>query len=237
MLKFHLIGKGFISKKHEEAIKSVKGVATTYEDADCVVILSPNFLHYRQAIKAAKDGKTVLVEKPLCLKASEAEELAKYDVYTVFQLRYQPLKIEKRKSNFVDIDISVQRDKAYWDSWKGDHKKSGGALFNLGIHYFDLVFQTFGYPKSKPDLWRVEAKYVEGTLLESNYYCHFKFDLEAEKPHRIFQINDEWFDLTEKENLHKNVYKDLIKGNGVHAKDVIPLISFLEQCSKPSKEF
>ena len=60
------------------------GVPAYYDDVDkllaececdIVDICLPNFLHHGACVKAAKAGKHVIVEKPLCLSIQEADEM------------------------------------------------------------------------------------------------------------------------------------------------------------------
>lgn len=44
-------------------------------DCDVVDICLPNFLHHRAVIKAAEEGKDVIIEKPLSLTLEEADEM------------------------------------------------------------------------------------------------------------------------------------------------------------------
>ena len=55
-----------------------------------------------------------------------------------------PKEIEVKEMNYIEMDIGVYRDEKYFSGWKGDEGKSGGILFNLGIHYFDILFYLFG---------------------------------------------------------------------------------------------
>ena len=43
------------------------------DDIDMVVIGAPNFLHCDITLQAAKAGKHVVVEKPLCMNLAEAD--------------------------------------------------------------------------------------------------------------------------------------------------------------------
>src|SRR6476660_8016387 len=45
------------------------------DDVDVVYIATPPFLHYPQALAALEAGKHVIVEKPLALTVSQADEL------------------------------------------------------------------------------------------------------------------------------------------------------------------
>jgi len=214
--QFCIIGSGFIFLKHLEAIRSIGGEITEVINEDAclnwkqvinktkakyVVILTPNYLHAKMANYAAEKGKIVLCEKPALIKNEKLHR----NIYPVLQLRYHPLIPEMRKAvreeNKVELEIAVKRDKKYFKGWKGDDKKSGGILFNLGVHYFDLA------------LWLTKGKKVEiiYTITATE---------NEENPRRIIRINDKEFNLSSKdnlaeENLHKFIYQDLIKGKKV----------------------
>jgi predicted dehydrogenase len=107
-MKFIVIGTGFIFRKHLQAINQIGGKIIdvcdiTHErgeewknivknpDADCAVILTPNYLHYDIAKAANEAGKIVLCEKPLALKPEHARDLAqRQNIFVVQQLRYHP---------------------------------------------------------------------------------------------------------------------------------------------------
>ena len=78
------------------------------------------------------------------------------DVFSIMQLRLHPVanKLKKlanelnrnNKNQISNIKFVTPRDDNYINSWKTDEALSGGILFNLGIHYFDLLIQSFGNP-------------------------------------------------------------------------------------------
>ena len=45
------------------------------DEIDMVVVGAPNFTHCEITVKAAKAGKHVVVEKPLCLNLAEADRM------------------------------------------------------------------------------------------------------------------------------------------------------------------
>ena len=112
-MKFALIGTGFIMPRHAEAIYTLGGKVTDVvntgrgehawkemiknTEADYVVIMTPNDLHFPMTQAALEAGKKVLCEKPLTIKSKEAETLKGKPVFTVLQLHYHPL-IEKLKA-------------------------------------------------------------------------------------------------------------------------------------------
>ena len=234
-MRFSLTSTGFIMPTHIEAIRRAGGeLVGLNTNEDCVVINSPNHLHYKH-IKEHLD-KIVLVEKPLVIDSKQAKELAQYDnIYTIFQLRYHPLlkKIKIKERNEIEMDISVYRDDKYFNGWKGDDEKSGGIMFNLGIHYFDILFHLFGKPISS--VCDNDIRMAQGLISGANYRCLWKLSVNEKKDNqrRIFKINGKEYNFSAKdnlayENLHRYVYKDLIKGKGVKAKEVAWLTEFIE---------
>jgi len=53
----------------------------------------------------------------------------------VLQLRYLPNLPEKADL----VSVRFVRDEAYFKSWKGDARNTGGLFYNLFIHYIDLA--------------------------------------------------------------------------------------------------
>ena len=251
--KFAIIGKGFIYNLHAEAIAKIGGEIVDIVDesqgpdawkeivkkteADCVVILAPNHLHFEMVKFSAENGKMVLCEKPLSLKSEEVRILSGYpDIFTVYQLRYHPsakkLKSEiKEGENYqVEMDVSVHRDEDYWKSWKGVQDKSGGILFNLGIHYFDLLLYLFGEPTEISTKFLTE-KTGKGEIRGKNYLCNWKISAEAPKEgqSRLFEINGVNYDFSSPENLHFYVYQDLLNKKGIIPEESLKSIELIEK--------
>ncbi|KPJ73551.1 hypothetical protein AMJ48_01210 [Parcubacteria bacterium DG_74_1] len=251
--KFAVIGKGFIYNLHAQAISQVGGDIASVVDvldgpdtwremvkkteADCVVILAPNHLHFEMAKFSAEYGKIVLCEKPLALRSEEIKILAKYpNIFTVFQLRYHPA-VKKIKTKFkedeqcqIEIDISVHRDENYWKSWKGIEEKSGGIIFNLGIHYFDLLLYLFGEP-TEILTKSLSYKTGRGEITGENYSCNWQISAEAPRDNqrRLFKVNGVNYDFAAKENLHFYVYKDLLEGRGIAPPEALKSIKLIEK--------
>lgn len=251
--KFAVIGKGFIYNLHEEAIAKIGGEITDIVDgsrgpddwkeivkkttADCIVILAPNHLHFEMAKLSAENGKTVLCEKPLALKSAEVKVLMEHpDIFTVYQLRHHPFakklksEIKENEKYQVELDVSVHRDEDYWKSWKGMSDKSGGVLFNLGIHYFDLLIYLFGEPAEVLTNF-LSDKRGEGKISGKNYVCNWKINTEeaADNQCRLFKINGVNYDFSSKENLHQYIYEDLLNKKGVNPGEAIKSIELTEK--------
>lgn len=255
-MKFLVIGRGFIAPRHESAIKEIGGEiagvvskrdgedawkeAIDKTDAEYVSVLTPNDLHYEMCKYALEKGKKVICEKPLTIDSRHAEELSKYDnIFSVLQLRYHPL-VEGIKSNLkdhneVEMDIHVYRDPEYFEIWKGQTERSGGVLFNLGVHYFDMMQYLFGDVNSIENV-EITDKYGKGVLKGDKFTCNFRVGVDAERDNqkRVFRINGVDYNFSSQDNLsyedlHKYTYRDLIEGKGITPDEANKTIKLIER--------
>jgi len=259
-MKYAIIGTGFIFRNHLQAIRATGGEVVDVCDithgraeewrkvvknpeADCVVVLTPNYLHYPVAVAASEAGKIVLSEKPLAIRSADVRDLAnRKNIFVVQQLRYHPevkrleKEIAKDAKYNIDINVLVYRDQHYFDGWKGDIEKSGGPLFTMGAHYFELLLHLFG-PALKAKMDDFDGKTGRGTVKGANYDCNWLVSVGAkidELWKREFIINGQPVNFSSKENLaeenlHHFVYRDLIEGKGITPADVLPAIELIEK--------
>jgi len=146
---------------------------------DIVDICTPNYLHYEMIKYANRLKYNVICEKPLCITEDQAKELLKLKgkIGIVYQFRYNPkiikLKRDIEKGVYGDIKMVVAnyfrwRDDNYYKKWEGNiFKSGGGVLFNVCIHYLDLLQWIFGYPT---DVKGFEAS-AKGYLGIEDYVC------------------------------------------------------------------
>lgn len=126
-----------------------------------VVIATPNSLHYQQAIDSLNSGYDILIEKPVDFSHLRVKEIANLasglgkKAYAVLQVRYNPtvhMLKEGIQKNFLGTIRSVsliqrwQRPSSYFDSWRADKKIGGRILYEVGIHYLDIMQYVFGLP-------------------------------------------------------------------------------------------
>ncbi len=127
------------------------------DDIDVVNICTPPFLHEEMTIAAVKEGKHVLVEKPIAINLREADrmieacEKAGVKLGVIFQSRFKRnvkrIKEAIDKGDFGklvvgDAYVKWFRTQEYYDSaaWRGTwDKEGGGALINQAIHTIDLL--------------------------------------------------------------------------------------------------
>ena len=131
-------------------------------DVDIVDICLPTYLHAQHAVKAMKKNRAVFIEKPVCLKAAEAELLLETQketkaVVMVGQcLRHWPeymwLKETADSGRYGKIVSAVftrlsSKPAWAWENWLHDVKKSGSMALDLHIHDVDFVRYLIGEPK------------------------------------------------------------------------------------------
>jgi predicted dehydrogenase len=157
------------------------------DDVDAIDICSPNAFHREQAIAAAKDGKHVLVEKPMATKPSEADEMiaaaqaAGVVLHVAHNMRYIPALIAARDAVPRLGEILAVRTAfghagpRAWApdaTWFFDTKLSGGgALIDLGIHAIDFVRYVTGL-----DVTEVSAMTSGAEDAEDAAQVLFRFD-------------------------------------------------------------
>jgi predicted dehydrogenase len=124
-------------------------------DIDIVIICTPPSLHCEIAVKAMKNGKHVLCEKPLSRSLAEAEEMVRVSKETNrilkcgFNHRHHPAIWEAKKSLdngiigkplFIRSIYGICGRPGYEKEWRADPKlASGGQFIEQGSHLIDLI--------------------------------------------------------------------------------------------------
>ncbi|NLY96384.1 MAG: Gfo/Idh/MocA family oxidoreductase [Clostridiaceae bacterium] len=149
------------------------------EDIEIVSICTPSGFHAIDAIKAAKAGKHVIVEKPMAITHEQindilkacAENNVKMQVISQMRFKENVLKtkqaIESGKLGKLvlgDVSMKYFRSQEYYDTggWRGTWKlDGGGALMNQGIHGIDTLQFLMGPIKSVYALAKTLARIIE----------------------------------------------------------------------------
>lgn len=212
------------------------------QDIDYTVVCSPNYLHSSHCAFGLRIGSEVICEKPLVLHERNLDGLLQLEkstghrIWNILQLRLGDICAEIKKeiqitsSNNVFLEYVVSRGSWYNYSWKGNEEKSGGVLFNIGIHLFDLLLYLFGY-KWEIRLWRGNHRYQEGLLLNNGFDIGISLDILSDAtPIRCLSIGNEEFDLSKNfTDLHTESYKQILAGNGFGIESVRPAIALCER--------
>jgi predicted dehydrogenase len=194
-LGFAIVGCGFISAQHAWAIEETKGAelrvacdidasraqalagahdaaATTdlnavlrRDDVDVVDILTLPALHAEMAVKAARAGKHVLVEKPIATTLEEADRMieacreAGVKLAVIHQMRLSTINRRMKElldagtvgePFFIDVTYRTFRPQAYFDrNERGTGRLDGGGAFiTHAIHDLDVILMYMGAVRS-----------------------------------------------------------------------------------------
>ena len=261
--KHAIIGsEGFISKRHKKAIENIGGeLALTcdlkggnfidwvemihspeFKDIDMVSICTPNYLHSVMVRECLQLSKKVLCEKPLTI--FNDLHIDDPNLGVVLQLRHNPIIKKFKEDNFagnIKITVKSYRPPEYWESWKGNTRMSGGILYNMGIHYLDLLIHLLGDPITIPYSEYTTTK-VTGTIEFQRGVGEYHIELLTEEAPVVRKIafDGQEVDLEgatipltdtgEILDLHTEVYKDFVQGKRIglrEAKRSLDLVKHL----------
>ena len=161
-------------------------------DCDVVDICLPNFLHHRAVLEAAKAGKHVIIEKPLCLTLEEADEMiavckaANRQLMYAEELCFAP-KYERVRKLVKEGAIGKIYQMRQCEKHSGPHsdwfydlnQSGGGALMDMGCHGLAWFRWMLG---GRPKALSVYAHMQNGlihkgrTRCEENSLCLVEFE-------------------------------------------------------------
>jgi UDP-N-acetyl-2-amino-2-deoxyglucuronate dehydrogenase len=145
-------------ERFDRHIDKLRRKAST-DRIDYVSICSPNYLHDSHMRFALRSDADAICEKPLVLNPWNLDGLADVErdtgrrINTILQLRLHPAITDLRtriaaspgdRKFEVDLTYATSRGRWYFQSWKGDERKSGGIATNIGVHFFDMLHFLFG---------------------------------------------------------------------------------------------
>lgn len=224
-----------------------------------LTICAPNYLHDAHVRAALRVGAHAICEKPLVLNPWNLEALAELEretgqrVYSVLQLRHHPairrlrdrVQTEKSsKKHDIQLTYITARGNWYLNSWKGSEPHSGGLASNIGIHFFDMLLWLFGAVETMT-VYRREAARAAGSLVLEQARIQWFLSIDpADLPeairqddgrtYRSIRIDGAELDFTHGfENLHTELYRDILAGGGFGIEDnrqVIQLIHDIREC-------
>jgi UDP-N-acetyl-2-amino-2-deoxyglucuronate dehydrogenase len=208
--------------RHLEKIKKSRN------GIDYLTICSPNYLHDAHCRLALRVGANAICEKPLVInpwnlnQLKELEEEYGKKIFVILQLRLDPDLI-KLKNNIgryhkVVINYITPRGNWYLNSWKGDEKKSGGLVTNIGIHLFDMMAWLFGKPESFV-VSILNEDTVAGNIWLEHASVTFYLSIIGNAT-RSIEIDSQGMQFGNNfTNLHTEVYKDILSGGGFGIED------------------
>lgn len=220
---------------------------------DYISVCSPNHLHHSHITCGLRLGANVVCEKPLVPDCSLLDDLERVEketgkrVFNILQLRHHDaiLKLrEKVLSSFYDKKFDIEltyitsRGKWYFESWKGDPRRSFGIATNIGVHFFDMLSFVFGQLQTNHVHLSENAKaagYLEYERARVRWYLSIDANdlpdsVKGKKStFRNIDINGEQLEFSDGfTDLHTISYGEILKGNGYGLKDARHSIETVE---------
>ncbi|MCP4189624.1 MAG: Gfo/Idh/MocA family oxidoreductase [Planctomycetaceae bacterium] len=165
-------------------------------EIDAVYLATPVNLHCTHAVTAAKQGKHVLVEKPMAMSVAECEQMveaarqARVNLGVAYYRRCYPSvsrisqilqtgEIGRPFAVSAVVSNGFGRSADSNDGWRGDPRiGGGGALMDVGSHRIDLFVKLFGDACSvKSCLTRLDTTYEAENSI--SMICMFENGVQA----------------------------------------------------------
>ena len=260
-LDFNPTQKKEFHSKHIETLDSLEEMIRYHQQhsLDYISICTPNHLHTDQIIACLENNINVICEKPLALSIKDLDRIRKSEsdssasIFTIMQLRFHESIIqlkEKITSQRLDekheviLIYATTRGSEFFSSWRGSENKSGGILFEFGIHYLDILIDIFGqvinFNVNKLSLNQANVLIEHENakvLIMINVLSKEKLEEmgQEEVLYRSFTINGNEFEFTGGfQDLHTRSYKSILEGKGFTVEDASKSIT---QISKIMDEF
>ena len=162
-------------------------------EADCEVvdICLPNVLHHRATLAAARAGKHVIVEKPLCMTLDEADEMIAvcreqgrklmYAEELCFAPKYERVRrlVDEGAIGNVYMLKQLEKHSGPHSDWFWDVEQSGGGvLMDMGCHAFAWFRWMLGGNPGVKSVWATmdTVRHRDRTAGEDNAVCVVEFD-------------------------------------------------------------
>ncbi len=182
-----------------KAFAQARGIPHAYEDyreliarddVDVITLGIPNDLHAEVTIAAARAGKHVICEKPLCRTLEEADRmidacgragvLLMYAEELCFAPKYVRAKQLVDEGALGDVFLVKQSEEHFGphSPWFWDVERSGGGvLLDMGCHSVEFARWVFGKPKVK-SVYAQLGTHVHGakTLGEDHSLCIVEYE-------------------------------------------------------------
>ena len=177
------------------------------EKLNFIVIATPNSLHKEQALFTLKNKCDILIEKPVAFNISDVKEIKKcandnnQKAYCVLQVRLNPtvhLVKEVMDKGLLGVIRGFsftqrwQRPLEYFSGWRAEPEVGGGTLYEVAIHYIDVLQFLIGMPQkivgTKTYITKHKGGIIEDTIYSLVNYGEFGGTIEttiAAEPNNI----------------------------------------------------
>jgi UDP-N-acetyl-2-amino-2-deoxyglucuronate dehydrogenase len=128
------------------------------------------------------------------------------------------------------LSYITSRGNWYHVSWKGQLEKSGGVATNIGVHFFDLLIWLFGSVQSMSGFIELEKASVSWFLSVDYNDLPLSTQQAKKTTYRSITVDGQEVEFSEGfTDLHTEVYKKTLAGNGFGIEDVRPSIELTHQ--------
>tara|TARA_Y100001970_G_scaffold292716_1_gene435407 strand:- start:6793 stop:7893 length:1101 start_codon:yes stop_codon:yes gene_type:complete len=133
----------------------------TSSEIQALIIATPPSIRFKLAQEAIAKGKHLLLEKPVCLEASQIKTLQKQAILTGVSVgvdfEYRAVPIFKQAKMVIDNGLlgkiwmakldwimNSRADETREWNWYSQEQEGGGVLGSLGTHAFDILHWLIG---------------------------------------------------------------------------------------------
>jgi predicted dehydrogenase len=126
-------------------------------DVDIAIIATPPILHAQLALQLLRAGKHVVIEKPMCLRRSDADEI----IATASEMDRTVTVHQSRRwdrdwlavrgvigrgdiGEVFNVETFVGGFEHPCRAWHSEESISGGAIYDWGSHHVDWIVQLYG---------------------------------------------------------------------------------------------
>ena len=195
-------------------------------ECDVIDVCLPNYIHHDACVKAADSGRHVIVEKPLCLNAAEADEMieacrrnGKFLMYAeelCFAPKYERVRAIVDKGALGDVYMAEKHSGPHSRWFYESDKSGGGVMMDMGCHA--IAWFLWFLRDAKPvSVYGNFMHVFHDTDAEDNSVIQVEFERDGK---RILGIGeDSWVkqggmqDCIEVYGVKGVCYSDLFQGN------------------------
>ena len=170
------------------------------DESDVIVIATRHNEHGQQVLRALEAGKSVFVEKPLCIHMDEleaienrlSEEGSKGQLMVGFNRRFSPFVVAAKKELMClespkIVQIKVNGGMIPSDHWTQDLEVGGRRFIGEGCHFIDLAQHLIGQPithwstqstrprnsaYNREDQWVINLEFAKGSMASVMYFSN-----------------------------------------------------------------
>jgi len=200
------------------------------KEIDMIVIGAPNYLHCEIALKAAKAGKHMVVEKPMCMNLAEADLMidackkanvklmyAEELCFTPKYVRLKALLDEGALGRPVLLKQSEKHDGPHADHFWDVEKSGGGVTMDMGCHAIEFFRWLNGRKPIKSVYAQMTTSvHKDKTIGDDNAIIILEFENGV-----IAVAEESWIKLggmDDRAEIHGSegvAYADVLQGNSI----------------------